>query len=78
MKTLQRWIIFTAVNVAAAEVIKSILRAKPETHMQMVDNLYERAHHEVDRFKRLHPAKEKKKHECSPETPCEECQAGHA
>ncbi len=59
MNTLQRWIVFTAVNTAAAGVIKSMLRAKPELHMQYIDFLYEQAHHEVDRFKRLHPVKEK-------------------
>jgi hypothetical protein len=78
MNPLQRWIVFTAVNTAAAAVIKSMLRAKPERHMQYVDFLYEQAKHEADRFRRLHPVKKKKKHECSPETPCEECQAGHA
>jgi len=58
MRTIQQWIVFTAVNTAAAAVIKSMLRAKPETHMQLVDYLYEQARHEADRFRRLHAKKE--------------------
>lgn len=58
MRTLGRHIIIIAISKAAAEVIKSVIRAKPETHMKYIDFLYEQAEFEVKKFKRLHSPKE--------------------
>lgn len=58
MRTLGRHIIIIAISKAAAEVIKSVIRAKPETHMKYVDFLYEQARMETMRFERLHAPKE--------------------
>jgi hypothetical protein len=58
MNSLRRWFIFTATNVAAGEVLKAIIRARPQTHVKYIDYLNEQLTHEIDRFKRLHSPRE--------------------
>jgi hypothetical protein len=54
MRTIGRHIIIMAIAAAAAEVIKAVMRAKPDAHMQYVDYLYQQAKFEAMRFERLH------------------------
>lgn len=57
MKLVGQHLIIITLSRAAAEVIKSMIRAKPETHMKYVDFLYEQARMETMRFERLHAPK---------------------
>lgn len=56
MRHIKNYVLIVALNLAVAEVIKTIIRSRPDTHAKYIDYLQEQAKHEIDRFQRLHKA----------------------
>lgn len=60
MKAIKQYLIFLAFSMFLNEILKAVLRSRPDWHVRYVDFLNEQVSHEIDRFKRLHSPREAK------------------